>query len=351
MFFHPESFFNYPLPSGYPIDPNSSSYVANLLAQGKANAYGANFRDWAATIFLAAKGETPQSWTIDRTIKAGETYWTELQSILSAVPVPSATRPPGPWPTGDQHLVIVDESSDHMWEFWRAREKEVDGPAPKTQQPGVSKEVLEKAGWHCQAGAGIENLSSNPGYFDASSWKGVAASRHYSAAASGIFELGGLIRVSEAEAGLIPHALTFTAIHREISTSFRWPAQKTDGVSTGEFAVQEGMIFTVPAELEVEELFTDPFLKACAVAIRDYGMVINDGSETAVALSCENQCTVPHSESTVNDAWKGSEDKFGGPGAIFSHFVGGPGGLIEKLFTTLGPHLQVVDASYRSPKT
>jgi hypothetical protein len=248
-------------------------------------------------------------------------------------------------------MVIVDEANNKMWEFWRTREKEVDGPAPKTQQSGVNKKTLEKEGWHCQAGAGIQNLSTNPGYFDSASWEGVPASRHYSAAASGIFELGGIIRVSEAEAGLIPHALTFNAIHSKISKSFRWPAQKTDGISEEKFAVQEGMIFTVPAELEVEGLFTDKFLKACAVAIRDHGMVINDGSETTVGLHCENQCTIPHSESTTNDAWKGSEDKFGGPGAIFSKYVGGKGGLIEQLFTTLGPHLQVVDASYRSPKT
>jgi hypothetical protein len=351
MFFHPESFVNHPLPSEVPIDPHSSSYVSNLLAQGKAHEYGANYRDWATTVFFAAKGETTQAVTIDRNIKAGETYWTELASIDSAVPIPSAARPPGPWPTGDQHMVIVDEANNRMWEFWRTREKEVDGPAPKTQQSGVSEEILKKEGWHCQAGAGIENLSTNPGYFDASSWKGVPASRHYSSSASGIFELAGLIRVSEAEAGLIPHVLCFTAIHTNISTSFRWPASKTDGVSTEEFAVQEGMIFTVPAELEVESLFTDSFLKACAVAIRDYGMVIRDGSGSTIALECENQCTVPHSESTTNDAWKGSENKFGGPGAIFSHYVGGPGGLIEKLFTTLGPHLQVVDASYRPPKT
>jgi hypothetical protein len=352
MFFHPESFFNHKLPTGVPIDPNSVTLVSNLLAQGEKNAYGANFRDWAVTSFAAEKGTTAQAVTIDRNITAGETYWTDLATILAAVPIPASARPPGPWPTGDQHMVIVDEANDKMWEFWRAREKEVDGPAPKTQQAGVSKETLEKKGWHCQAGAGIENLSTNPGYFDSASWKGIAASRHYSAAASGIFELGGIIRVSEAEAGLIPHAITFTAIHNNISSKFRWPAQKTDGEKEKpELAVEEGMIFTVPASLEVEKLFTDKFLKACAVAIRDYGMVINDGSNTTVAISCENKCTVPHSETTTNDAWKGSEDKFGGPGAIFSKFVGGKGGLIEQLFTTLGPHLEVVDASYRSPKT
>lgn len=351
MFFHPECFYNQPLPSSVPIDSNSASYVTNLLGQGEAFDYGANFRDWAKTVFFAEKSTTPVAVTIDRNIAKGETYWTELASIVSSVPIPSAARPPGPWPIGDNHLIIVDEANDKMWEFWRAREQEVDGPATKTQQEKVSEETLKKAGWHCQAAAGIENLSTSPGYFDSESWGAVPASRHYSAAASGLFELGGLIRVSEAEAGLISHAITFTAIHAEISKSFRWPAQKTDGASTEEFAVQEGMIFTVPAELEVESLFKDAFLKACAVAIRDYGMVINDGSNTTVALNCENQCTVPHSESTVNDAWKGTEDKFGGPGAIFSKFVGGPGGLIEQLFTTLGPHLQVVDASYRSPKT
>jgi hypothetical protein len=351
MFFHPECFYNHPLPSSVPIDANSASYVSNLLAQGEAFDYGANYRDWATTVFFAEKSTSTTAVTIDRNIAKGETYWTELASILAAVPIPASARPPGPWPTGDQHMVIVDEANDKMWEFWRTREVEVDGPAPKTQQEKVSEETLKKAGWHCQAAAGIENLSTSPGYFDSKSWGSVPASRHYSAAASGLFELGGLIRVSEAEAGLIPHALTFTAIHNEISKNFRWPAQKTDGVSTAEFAVQEGMIFTVPAELEVESLFNDTFLKACAVAIRDYGMVINDGSGTTVAIGCENQCTVPHSESTTNDAWKGTENKFGGPGAIFSKYVGGNGGLIEQLFTTLGPHLQVVDASYRSPKT
>jgi hypothetical protein len=348
MLFSPSSFWNQRLPADVPIDPHSADYVGSLYASGSGSGYGLNYREWATTVFYAGAGDPKVAFTIDQPEVESSSYWTDLQTILSEVPMPPNARPPGPWPHGDQHMTIYDIVNDVLYGTWRTRKFEVDGPAPLTQGT-VPSSVLEKKGWHCQAGFGIKNASKCMGTFDNLSWPGIAGSRAFSETASGLPELGGLITVGEAQRGLIPHALTFTGVSSDIAKSpqFRWPALKTDGSSEAEFAMQEGMIFTLDKSVDPNALFTDPFLRALARAARDYGMVCNDGGGSSLSLNAESQQTVPNSQAFINDPWKGPENKFGSAGAILSKFPGGTGGLIEAFFAGIAEHLQVVDASYR----
>lgn len=342
----PTSFWNQPLPRSVPIDPNSASYVSALMAQGAETAFGINYRDWAKTVFFANENDPKVAFTIDQPHPLN-TYFTAMAEQLAAVPMPAAARPPGPWASqGDNHLIVIVRKKDGTFDeynFWRARQFEVDGKALATQEP-VEDAVLKAPGWHCQAGVKVTDAGNAPGY--------TTDPNLFSATASGLSLLGGLITVDEARRGYIPHALSFTAIKSKIAAKAptgvgpRWPAVKTDGQSADPLAVQEGMIFTLKEEFD-PNVFSDTFLRACATAIKVYGAVVNDASSTTVALNAENRCTTPGSQSEQKDGWKGTEDKFGGPGAVFSKFVGGAGGLIEQLFTTIAPYLQVVDASHR----
>lgn len=346
----PTSFWNQRLPRNVPIGPNSSSYVTALMAQGAETAFGINYRDWAKTVFFANENDPKVAFTIDQPHPLNA-YFTAMAEELSAVPMPAAARPPGPWASqGDNHLCVVVRKKDgkiDLYEFWRARQFEVDGKALATQEP-VEDAVLKTPGWHCQSGVKITDAGSAPGY--------TTDPNLFSATASGLSLLGGLITVDEARRGYIPHALSFTAIKSKIAAKAptgagpRWPAVKTDGQSADPLAVQEGMIFTLKEEFD-PSVFSDLFLRACAQAIQDYGMVIADASSTTVALNAENRSTTPGSQAEQKDRWKGAEDKFGSPGAVFSKFVGGAGGLIEQLFTTIAPYLLVIDGSYRPPTT
>jgi hypothetical protein len=312
MLFAPTSFWNQRLPGSAPIDPDSAAYVANLVAQTKAVAPGFEFRDFAVSVFYAAADCPTQAVTIDQ--KEHETeFWVKFAEMMSAVPIPPQARPVGPW-FGDNHMVIIQPSTDKMWEFWKMSQFEIDGPHTTGQAEGAPEELLHKPGWHCESGAAYQNVSKNQGFYDDSSWPGFTGV-HLSAVASGLPLAGGVITVAEAQRLYIPHAITAT-VKEAAKTVFRWPASKTDGTTETAFAPLEGMWFRLPANYNIASV-KDPFTRAVCVAIRDYGLLIND-TGGAVSIKCESQATVRNSQAYTTDAWKGPENKFGSTGAIMT---------------------------------
>jgi len=336
--FSPTSFWNERLPAGAPLDPDSAAYVANLVKQGEDTTFGFSYRDWAATLFVASADTPLQKVTVDNQSNA---YFNAMREAFAAVPIPPNARPAHPWP-GDNPMCIWQPSSDTYWEFWKASKYEVDGQHSGGQAEGVSAEILNAPGWHCESGAVIQNVSKNQGFFDDTSWPPVAGLNYrWSSSASGLPLLGGCLRIAEAQCLYIPHALMM-AIPTPKKTTFRYPASKTDGTSSDPTAPEEGMLFRLPAAYDLSAI-GDPFVRAVCTAIRDYGLYLKDKGGS-VAIQCESQATVPSSQAYGTDAWKGPEDKFGGAGAIFSKFASGKGSLGDLI---PWKDLQVVDPSYR----
>jgi hypothetical protein len=348
MFFSPASFWNQRLPASARVDPDSATFVGKLTGQGKAATYGFSYQTFSVSIFFATPTTPTVSVRIDQPeAEAGTSpYWKDLETIMAAVPIPPQCRPPGPFP-GDNHVVIVRRNLDgtaDMWELWKFSKFEVDGPHSGGQATGCSAGWLEKAGFHCEAGAGYEDVAKSVGFFDDTSWPGIEGSRHFSASASGLPFLGGAILPAEVQRGYIPHALALAVpkAGNAKAPTFRWPASKADGASEEAEAIQQGMCFRLPAAYDLSKI-ADSAIRTVCTAIRDFGMYVNDSAGN-VSIKCANEYTVPGSQATTNDPWKGPENKFGGKEAIWSKFPSGAGGLAEQIPWA---DLQVVDASYR----
>lgn len=334
------------MPADVPVDPMSAAFAANMVEQIEEAGPGFSFREWSCPLYFASLDDPLQAFTIDLPSTPANA---DLATVLSKVPVPSEARPAPPWP-GDNHMAIylAEEHpelgfGDTYWEFWRASQLEVDGPHSEAQAPEVSSEVLNKPGWHCQAGCAIKEASKNQGFFDDTSWPGITG-RTFGATASKLPFGGSLIRVAEAQRLYIPHAIAFSLLHEEISKEPRWPARRSDGLSEDPSAPEEGMCFFLPQSFDLSEV-GDPFMRSVARSWKEYGMYLHDGSKTDPSIKCESQALLRGTHAVGTDAWKGPADTFGSKGAIFTDFA-------SKLAKELPwSALEVVDSSYRPAET
>jgi hypothetical protein len=167
-----------------------------------------------------------------------------LQRDFEAVPIPAAARPA----VGtDGHMVVYQPSTDTLWEFYRARE------------------LLD--GWHARWGGKMTNVSSDPGIFPDG----------FGATGTSLPLLGGLITIDELQAGRIDHALAL-ALPTTAAGTFTWPAQRSDGRTTGPSAVPEGTRFRIDPSLDLDTLDLSPVALTMARAAQRYGIVVRDGA-------------------------------------------------------------------------
>lgn len=95
-----------------------------------------------------------------------------------------------------------------------------------------------------------------------------------SADAAGLPLLPGLIRYDEIEAGVIAHAIRFTARVRGVSTGYIWPARHSDGDSTSPTALPMGSRLRLKASLDLNGFA--PSLQVILRALQTYGMILAD---------------------------------------------------------------------------
>lgn len=354
----PSSFFNQPLPADVPIDPSSAAYVASMLAQLPAEPANPalEIRNFAYTLWYAGP-DTPtrKVWLdVSDASRAPGGVNAEKQKMLEAVPVPPTLRPPGPF-TGneDNPAAIYQPSTDKFWEAAGWRLKGVDTMRTAEEVPGCS--TLNEPGWHVLAAAAVEHFSQSPGYSQTSDWPG-QGKQLWGISGSGIFGAAGVIQPHEGKRRYIPHAIRIEGVHAKIAakeseggTGFRWPAQRTDGAAKAEGpeavpnAVQSGMIFTVPKSIPLAAIkAANPFAWAVCVAVRDYGFIITDGASTP-SIKCAREDTMANSQTFGYDDWLGPEGKANGKGIL----TASSGVTAREIWNTIGPYLQVVDASYR----
>ncbi len=175
-----------------------------------------------------------------------------LQRAFSAVPLPPDARPAS---ASDAQLTVWQPSRDRLWEFWRL---------------GRSG-----GGWHAQWGGAMRHVSRSPGYFSSSSWPG--AKYNWGATATSLPLVGGLVTLADLQRGEIDHglALGFPLTQARV---VRFPAQRTDGKSTGVDAVPEGTRFRLDPLLDLASLRLPPLTAMIARAAQRYGIVVRDTS-------------------------------------------------------------------------
>jgi hypothetical protein len=243
--------WNAPLALVTPIDVTSARLVAELgreVAREQLAATGPWINSTAATTTVYT---VPASQPLVPVRLVNHRDDPVLTQAWSAVPVPpDAKASPG----DDREITIWQPSTDRLWEFWHFAR-------------------AATGGWQAQWGGAMSRVHTNAGYFSPSAWPG--GKPWWGATATSLPLLGGLIRTAELRAGRIDHALALAVPHTR-SGVYRWPAQRTDGTTTGVTSLPEGTRLRLDPTLDVAALRLPPTTAAIALAAQRYGILVRD---------------------------------------------------------------------------
>lgn len=239
--FAPTSPFNVPVVAAPTVDPDSAAMVARISRAGLGHA---NLVEFGIPIY-AATPDTPR-----QPVVCTITEWD---------PCPLADESPRPIPADavpgmgrDGAMVVVDRPADTADEYFQA--------APTAD------------GWT----AGWGTITSLSG----SGWEGGTTG-------AGASRLGGIIRVADIQAGVIPHALVLES-DTACATTFRPPARKTDGESTRPDCIPEGARLQLDPTIDVAAIADiTPGEVAVARALQEYGGYLIDRADTSLAVAFE----------------------------------------------------------------
>jgi hypothetical protein len=181
-------------------------------------------------------------------------------------------------------MAIWQPGTDTYWEFFHMR-KLADG-------------------WHADYGGAIKSVSHSGGVFTTNSWPGLSGT-YWGATASSLPLAGGLMRIDELKAGVIPHALAL-AIPFARPKTWSYPAQRTDGSSPDTAGIPEGARFRIDPTLDLTKLVMPRMTRMMAVAAQRYGIVVTDQTGWAVGFRAEDNTP------TGTDPYYGTGGLFGG---------------------------------------
>lgn len=258
--FSPSSFWNTALSADAPIDPSSSTWVAEIGRQVRWGTY-VNTTSYSAPVYTVDDEQATVPVRIDKTGTGADA----LRESFAAVPLPEDARPAA---GTDGHLVVWQSGTDTMWEFF-----------------ALSRDA---EGWRARWGGTMRNASTNPGYFsDPSTPWWLDPERSWGATATGLPLLGGLIRMDELRDGAIDHALAL-ALPEAKFRQYSWPAQRTDGRRSSSTAIPEGARFRLDPDLDIAALGLPRPTRIIAEAAQRYGVVVRDTSQSAVVMAAED---------------------------------------------------------------
>ena len=231
------SFWYHSLGSNPPLSPNSAALVANFDAFAAAGVT-INNDAYSMPIYTVPAGQP----TVHVAVQPGCNTDPTLDQMMSAVPIPPYAQPAN----GTDHSLIIDQpSSDTDWEIWIAQK--------------------DAAGnWSRCWGGEITHASQSNGVFP----------YPYGVSASGLSYLASAIKISELEAGNIPHAV---AINVPCAAPPVPPANRSDGGGTiASGCIPEGTHFRLDPTLNLASLGLSPGALTIARAIQTYGMYVTD---------------------------------------------------------------------------
>lgn len=220
------------------VDPNSAAMIA---AVQRKPALIANLVAYGIPIYEASPGAPTFG------VVCTETQWGVCPFAGWPVVIPDAAKPNL---GADGAMVTIDRAGGMIFEFWQA--------AKVNQQ------------WSASWGA-VNSLGG-------SGWGGAATG-------AGASRLGGVIRVAEIAAGVIPHALALQTANA--CPTFRAPAVKSDGRSGHKDCIPEGALLQLDPSIDLTNLGLTPGELAVATAMQRYGGYVMDRSGAPLSVSFE----------------------------------------------------------------
>jgi hypothetical protein len=236
------SAWNTPIPSSPVLDARSRAIAEYLGGQAAI----ANLEEYGVPVFDADES-TPRH-------RVACTRWRgcDLEDVL--VPIPADATPA---PGGDGAMVVIDWSTRNAYEFYGA-ERHPDGSWT--------------AGW-----GGVISVDSD----------GYKADSPHLPTGAGVSRLAGVVRAFEVAQGEINHALVFST-DNACARGYRYPAAKTDGLSTRSNCIPEGSRIQLDPSIDVERLpDATPAEKMVARALQTYGAYAVDNGGARIAVIFE----------------------------------------------------------------
>jgi hypothetical protein len=247
------------VPADAPIDPKSAAYVTQLLTSKPL----VSVNGWTIPVY-EADAATPKY-----PVTAKENYvdggWT-----LPAVPIPDSAAPD---PQEDGHMVVVDHTSQCVYEMWQAK--------------------------HTGDGWTASWVNATPADGTGVYRDGLAAR------AAGMSAASGLIWPQELAAGKIDHALIFAYPSTKNSGPVA-PATANDGqTDDGTAALPEGAHLRLDPSIDLDSLDLPPEQLTIARALQQYGMILGDtaGGFTLYAAAPQSFTSFPYPASWSTDIW------------------------------------------------
>lgn len=234
--FPADNIWNVPI-SGLPVDPQSDAYIASIgVDAGLHPDFGAGLYEGSplGIPFVSVPADQP---TVNVAFEVPE------ESDPGPYPIPpDAPVEGGACGEGDRHVIVVQEGTCLLYELFDARQT-ADG------------------GWTAFAGARFD-LRTNA----------LRPAEWTSADAAGMAILPGLVRYEEVIAGVIPHALRFTAaVTRDVAI---WPARHQAGSTSVAGAPPMGQRFRLKADVDLSNF--SPTNQVILQALKTYGMLLAD---------------------------------------------------------------------------
>ena len=225
-----------------PVDPRSDAYIASIGPDTGLHAdFGAGLYEGqplGIPFVRVPASQPPVTITVS---EAGE------ESDPGPFPIPpDAPIEGGSCADGDRHVIVVQEETCTLYELYYA-----------FPQPDGS--------WQASSGA-LFYLASNALRPD--SWT--------SADAAGLPILPGLVRYEEIAAGVIPHALRFTA--ELTQEAYVWPARHEAGATTDPDVPPMGQRFRLKADVDLTAF--SPTNQIILQALKTYGMFLADNGSS-----------------------------------------------------------------------
>lgn len=238
-----------------PVDPHSDAYIAALGPDSGIHPdFGSGLWEGSpiGIPFTLVPGDQPR-------VEISFDYDDESDPGPYPIP-PDALIEGGPDADGDRHILIVDQDNCRLYEIYHAYPQE---------------------GGNWQAGSGaVYDLRSNSLRPD--SWT--------SADAAGLPMLPGLVRNDEVAAGVIPHAIRFTAA--SIRSNHIWPARHH--AECGSYGPDDtnvppyGQRFRLKASFDIAPFPRD--VQVILTALKTYGVILADcGADWYIGGSPDEQ--------------------------------------------------------------
>jgi hypothetical protein len=224
-----------------PVDQNSSAYISSIGAGTGLHA------DFGSGLYEGKPIGIPFVVVPANQAGVNMSFGYADESDHALYPIPSnAPIEGGSSSTGDRHILIVRQGECKLYEVGNAY------PNPN-------------GSWRVGAGA-IWDLNSNA--LRPSTWT--------SADAAGLPILPGLVRHDEVAAGVIAHAIRFTA--QTTQTAFVWAARHQAGASSDPKLPPMGARFRLKASVDLSSFPKD--VRVILQALKTYGLILADNGSS-----------------------------------------------------------------------